>query len=234
MDNSIGNRQDFELAYRLFKNTFKDAWAKKTGNKPEDFDPVNEFFLTQSRIRLEQPFVTTTSLYNFPVLANIQNQGQKFGTEVRLNQQDTFVPTRVGIYVVKPLTADKNDDVFELNAYLNPFIFANAATMQNLYNGVMNMIIGKTQYMSDWPVGWHECRPETQQTAAAGAGSPIDQFEGNQSGLQSMQPFILLIGTENINLTINLVNACSAVDANSRIVIVFDGVLAANSTPLVA
>lgn len=77
---------------------------------------------------------------------------------------------------------------------------------------------------------WHWHSPETQQTAAAGAGSPVDQFIGDDYALKPMQPFVLLIGSQNIQVSVQLPVAATAVDANSRLVIVFDGILAQNST----
>ena len=218
MRNSLAGRQDFDLAVNIFK--------KATGA----VDPVSQFRLTQSRLRLEQALVTTTTSYRFPVLSNIQNQGTSpFATELRLNMQDTFVITAVGIYVAGPASAA--DAAFPLYSYLNPFKFStNAAPMEVIYNGVMNLMINQAQLVRNWPLSWHKHVPQTQSTQAAAADSPIDEFDGSDYGMIAMQPFLLLSGATNIELTVNLPVAPSAVLANSRLVIVFDGVLAQNST----
>ena len=218
MQNSIAGRMDFEIATQLFANAFNI--------KPEQV--IKEFRLSQSRLRLEQPLVTTSTLYTFPVLVNIQNQAQAFNTEIRLNLQDSFIPTHVGIYVAAP--SSSTDATFLLKSYLNPFVFTNAAAMGSLYNGQFKIMVNNVQYINNWPVMWHWNSPETQQTAAAGAGSPIDQFEGDEYSLKPMQPYVLLIGSQNIQINITVPVAPTAVDANSRFVVVFDGILAQNST----
>jgi len=219
--NSVAGRMDFDTAVNIFRNTF--------GGGRQDFNPISAFRLTQSRLRLEQPLSATTTQYRFAVLNNIANQGQSmFNTEIRLNQQDTFVITNVGIYVAKPTGAA--DASFPLKSYLNPFLFTNAAAMEVIYNGTMQLLINKTQYINNWPIQWHKEVPQTQATQAAAADSPLDEFTGAESGIVSMQPFLLLSGSSNIELIVNLPVAPSAVDANSRLVITFDGILAQNST----
>jgi hypothetical protein len=218
MENSISGRMNFDIAAKLFANAFKMPVERV----------IDEFRLTQSRLRLEQPLVTTSTLYNFPVLVNIQNQAQAFNTEVRLNLQDSFIPTHVGIYVAAP--SGSTDATFKLLTYLNPFIFTNAAAMGSLYNGSMKIMVNNIQYINNWPVMWHWTSPETQQTAAAGAGSPVDQYDGDEYSLKPMQPYLLLIGSQNIQINITVPVAPTAVDANSRFVLVFDGILAQNST----
>lgn len=219
MQNSIAARQDFQIAVSLFAKAFRISEA----------EVIKNFRLTQSRVRLEQPIITTSTLLTFPIVANIQNQAQQFNTEQRLNQQDSMVPTRIGIYVAKP--SGTTDTTYHLLTYLNPFVFTNAAAMQTFYNsGQLSITVGNDTLLPNWPVAWHELAPETQQTAAAGAGSPVDQFDGDDYGMKSMAPFVLAIGSKNIQIKINMVTAPAAVDANSRIVLVLDGILAQNST----
>jgi hypothetical protein len=218
MENSISGRMNFDIAAQLFANAFKMSVA----------DTIENFKLTQSRLRLEQPLVTTSTLYTFPVLVNIQNQAQAFNTEVRLNLQDSFIPTHVGIYVAAP--SSSTDATFKLLTYLNPFVFTNAAAMGSLYNGSLKIMINNHQYINNWPVMWHWYSPETQATAAPGAGSPVDQFDGDEYSLHPMQPYTILIGSQNIQINITVPVAPTAVDANSRFVLVFDGILAQDST----
>jgi len=217
----MGARMNFDLAVSIFKKSF--------GNSDPNFDPVTAFRLTQSRLRLEQPILTTSTSYNFPIMVNIQNQGAAYPSEVRLNMQDTFVPTALGIYVAKPASA--TDAAFSLCSYLNPFVFTTgSAAMGTIYNGNLKLLINNTQYINNWPVMWHKRVPQTQSTQAAGADSPLDQFDGSSYSLIPMQPFVLLGGAQNLQLSITLPVAPATVDANSRLVIVFDGVLAQNST----
>lgn len=222
MSNSIAARMDFENAVRIFDNAFNP-------NHRQDVDVVSLFRLTQSELRLEQPLVTTSTQYLFPVLVNINNQATTaFNTEVRLNLQDSFVPTHVGIFLAKPTSS--TDTAFALESYPNPFIFTNSQQMYALYNGQMQIVINNNRYTQNWDLWRHYKANQTQQTAAPGAGSPLDQLDGSEDGFYPMQPYVLLLGSQNIELTIKVPVAPTAVDANSRFVIKFRGILAQNST----
>jgi len=204
---------DFDIAVDMFAQSF-DTTA---------VDVIKAFRPTQSRLRLEQLTSTTTTSIKFPVQ---DNQGNPFITEVRLNQSDSFVPTSVGFFLANP--TGTTDSAFKLFTYVNPFFF-NAA-MTAAYNGIMNITIAKNEYLSNWPLMWHWKSTQTQQTAAAGPASPVDQCDGDNDGLKGMQPFVLLIGSQNIEIEIEMPTAPTAITANSRYVLVFDGILFQNST----
>lgn len=229
--NSIAAREDFNTAVQIFNNAFNPMYLANGAMNPNynpAFDSVAAFRLSQSVLRLEQPTVATSTVYTFPVLTNIQNQAQAFNTEVRLNIQDSFVPTHVGFFLALP--SGLNDTTFKLMTYPNPFVLTNFLQMQAYYNGTMAIMINNVQYTQKWDLWRHWQTNQTQQTAALGAGSPEDQFLGSDDGFYPMQPFILLIGSQNIQVTINLPVSPTAVDANSRLVIMFRGILAQNST----
>ncbi len=213
--NGIIARQNFEIAQSIFAN--------------RGFD-LQRIRLTQSTLRMEQPLTANQNLYTFPVLVNIQNQAQPFPTEIRLQQQDSFVITEVGIFLAS--TSGTNDTTFQLKTYANPFVFTNATQMTSLYNnGVMKLMIDNDQWINNWDLWRHWYSPQTQATTAPGAGSPIDEFAGCDYGWYPMQPFTFLTGAQNIDLSIKLNNGSpTAVDANSRLIIMFRGVLAQNST----
>lgn len=229
--NSIAAREDFRIAAQIFNNAFNPPFLSNGTANPKfdpNFDSVNAFRLSQSTLRLEQPCVSTSTLYNFPVLINIQNQGQATNTEIRLNQQDSFIPTHVGFFLALP--SSSTDTTYKLMTYANPFILTNATQMQAYYNGTLSIMINNVQYTQKWDLWRHWQTNQTQQTAALGAGSPEDQFCGADDGFYPMQPFILLIGSQNIQLNINIPVSPSAVDANSRLVVLLRGILAQNST----
>lgn len=222
--NSIAARYDFDNVVRVFNKAFRP--------QNPNFDATKDFVLTQSYLRLEQPLVTTSTQYVFPVLVNIQNQAAPFNTEQRLQQQDTFGPNELGIFLGKAPAA-ATDTNWMLRTYTNPFIFTNATQMQSIYNGSkMQIQLNQKIVVPQWDVLRHWKVPITQQTAAAGAGSPLDQFEGGADGFYPLSPFYLLSGTSNIQIIITLVNPPSAVDALSRLIVYYRGYLAQNSTIL--
>lgn len=230
--NGIVAREDFRIAAKIFSNAFNPktlANGQPNTKYDPNWDPVSAFKLTQSELRLEQPFVSTSALYTFPVLSNIQNQAQQFPSEIRLNLQDSFVPTRLGVYVA--LTTGTSDSTFKLLTYFNPTVFVNSIAMEGFYNGQMKLMINNNQYINGWGLTRHRKVNQTQQTVTPIATGVVEtQFDGSEDGIYPIQPFVLLLGSQNIQLNIQLPNALTAVDANSRVILRFEGVLAQNST----
>lgn len=216
---SIAAREDFNHAVAVFQNAFPGV------------DVINQFKLTQSTLRLEQPLVANQNQYTFQIMDNQPGAGgQIFNTEIRLRMQDTFVPTMIGIYICLP--SSSTDATFRLYSYPNQFIFANALQMRALYNGQLKIMVNNYQYVYGWELQKHWNSNQTQQTAVFGAGSPEDQNNFADDSMFPMQPFVLFGGAQNVQIEIRLPAAPTAVDANSRYVMRFYGVLAQNSTPV--
>lgn len=228
--NGILARANFEKAVQLFYNAFnRDAMGRVIN---PNFDPVQAFKLTQSTLRVEQPLVTTSTQYQFPVLVNVNNGSSvQFNTELRLNMQDTFVPTEIFVGVGLPSSA--TDTSWKPLTYENPSVFTAAASdaLLNLWNGgSMEIKVNKDVKLTNWDILRHYYSPQTQATAAPGVGSPVNEFNGADDGFYPMEPYILMIGSQGIQINIDLQNAISTVDANSRMVVIMRGVLAQNST----
>lgn len=222
--NSIAMRYDFENAASVFAQAFGMTIAAVKST----------FKLTQSFLRLEQPFTTANATLTFPVLNNIQAASGQYPTEQRLNQQDSFIPTKMGVYINPAASA--TDVISKLLAYPNPTILTapNAIAMQVLYNGKMVLTVNNVVYIPAWDIFKHYCANQTQQNVAtATATDNVDQFYGDEDGKYPMQPYVALIGSKNIQLQIQMPAAPTAIAANSRCVVWFDGILAQNSTVVV-
>lgn len=215
--NSIAARMNFTNAVK--------AISKAMRNEP-GFD-IRKFKLTQSFLRLEQPLVTGTTNYLFPILINQANP-QIFNTEQRLNLQDTFVPAEMGVFIAPASGA--TDATFKLLTYPSPFVLTNDVAMTAIYNGQMQIMVNNNNLVPNWDLWRHFYVPQTQQTAALGAGSPTDQADLSTNGFYPMEPNVAMIGSKNIRITITLPVGLTAVDANSRLVIFMRGILAQNST----
>ena len=231
--NGILARDNFEIAGQMFNAAFNPkvlASGQVNPNYNPNWDAVTDFRMTQGTVRLEQLLVTTSAVYTFPVLNNIPTPGAiaQFNTEIRLTNQDSFIPTEVGLFTAKP--TGSFDNTFLLKSYPGPVTFTNYVPMQAIYNGVMKMAFNNVNYMIQWDTFRHYYVPQTQVTGAPAAGSPIDEIDGGENAFYPMQPFIIITGTQNINLTVNLQSALTAVDANSRLIIVLRGIYALNST----
>lgn len=222
MVSSIAARDDFYNAAEIFRRSFGMDSIDAT---------INAYKLTQSTLRLEQPLLANQNTYAFPILNTETGPGGViFNTELRLRQQDTFVPTHIGLFLCVP--ASSTDATFRLYGYPNQFIFTNALQMRSLYNGDLRIMVNNYQYMYSWDLQRHWISNQTQQTAAFAAGSPEDQDDFSADGFYPMQPYVLFGGAQNVQVSIRLSNAPTAVDANSRYVMMFRGVLAQNSTPV--
>ncbi len=235
MYNPQAARDDFQNAAKIFQNAVNAKRRKSNSQDPNDRSPldlgtvIEMYQLTQSTLRLEQPISLTTPLYNFPIAVTQQGAQNPFLTEIRLQQTDTFVPTQM--FVGFGNAANAADIAFKVIPYPNPFLFpTGAASMQTLYNGQMKFQINNYQYMYGWDLNRHYCANQTQQTAAAGAGSPVDQIDGSQDGYYPLQPFVLFNGLQNLSFNLILPGAITAVDGAARIVVMLRGVIAQNST----
>lgn len=234
--NGIEAREDFKNVVQIFDNAFNprfvfnqqaNAWQPNPKYQAV-WDPVSAFRLTQSTVRMEQPLSTQTNRYTFPILNNIQNQGQQFNTEIRLAQQNTFVPTHIGFFLGYP--SSTTDTTFKPYAYPNQFVSAQPVQEQAVYNGQLTIMIQNVQYLQNWDLWRHWKANQTQQTAALGAGSPQDEFSGADDGWYPMQPFVLMIGSQDIQININIPVTPTAVTENARLILMFRGVLSQQST----
>lgn len=222
--NGIGAREDFNQACRLFQAAFPNMTMDQI---------LRDFKLTGSDLRLEQPTVANSNQYLFPVMVNIASTNVangSFNTEIRLNMQDIFLPMYIGFFLANPTSA--TDTTFNDFTYINQVAFpASPAQMNSFYNGTLNISVNNTQYIKGWMLKRHRMVPQTQQTAAFGPGSPgNDQISGTDDGFYPLQPYVLISGNSNMQVTVNLPVGPTAVDAFSRLVLVFRGLLAQNCT----
>ncbi len=184
--------------------------------------------LTQSYLRLERELIVNESVYEFPMLINSGQQGA-FNTERRLDQQDSFITSEVGIFLLAP--ASDTDATAIPMTYPNPDILgANAVPMQAIYSAAMNIAVNNDILLPSLDLLRHLVIPETQRTAAPGAGSPLDENFGHEYGFYPMEPNVVFIGSKKNTLKIQLAAPLTAVQANSRLVVLLRGVLAQNST----
>lgn len=209
--NSIAARMVYDNARTLLANAFPGQ-------------SIKGFKCTQSYLRLELALSTAITNYQFQILN--QTTGAQFNTEQRLNLQDSFVISSLGVYIGKPSGA--TDTTFELDTYCNTVKYTNAAAMNAIYNGQLQVKINNDVVVPAWDLQQHFYRPQTQSTAAA--NSPLDQKRLAEDGQIAVEPNIIAIGSKNTNISIVLPVALSAIDANSRIILLMRGVLAQNST----
>lgn len=194
---------------------------------------VNQCKFSQHEIRLEVGLTTNATNFKFGLTSSQPNTTNlQFLTENRLEMQDTMVASEYGIYVAQ--TAGQNDTAYQLRTYPNTqdFAAADAAALRSTFysNGYFRMTCNNDVIMPYRGLWNHLAAPQTQQTAALGAGSPGDQVRGSEDGMITMEPNILLIGSKGYIPEIVLKANLASAAANLRAVLIFRGVLAQNST----
>lgn len=223
MASTVGSRLAFEKA--------KEA-IQKAGFS------LGQAVLSQSYLRLEVALSTTQTLYQFPVLVNDTTTGAaQFNTENRLNLQDAFYASQMGLFFAVPGSSTASN--FQLVTYPNASIFSSANTATSLfnwYNGTMSLTVNNRQILPSYDLYRHYSVPQQQQTADADYTSSgieyKDQQDGSSSGFYPVEPGIVFVGSKQNVLQVQLKTAMQAVESNSRAIIILRGHLAQNVTPV--
>jgi hypothetical protein len=194
-------------------------------------DQINNAVLSQSYLRLEQPVSLTSTLFTFPILNNQTTSGNAIrATEQRLNQQDFFYVSEIGFYLNKASSATVTNGVDY--TFPNPVAFPNSsANLESVYNGNLQIQINNSNIITAMDIKRFKQVPQTQLTAAT--NSPQDEFDGanDRSAQIVIEPNVLLFGTKNNVISINLPGAIGGTaDVGSYLVVVFRGLLAQNTT----
>ena len=190
--------------------------------------------LSQSYIRSEVAMSTSTTSYQIPILTNSTGANTNFATNQLLQLQDAFVVASIGVFVSIP--AASTTTAFPLYTYPNASAFTTsgaAAALYNLYNGKLSVTVNNRQIVPAWDLYRHLYVPQTQQGAAATA-TTIDQNDATEFGYYPVEPNIVLVGSKNNVISLELPGAISVLQASvaPRIVVIMRGILAQNVTPV--
>jgi hypothetical protein len=217
------------MGSRLAYNKAKEA-INKAGFS------AGQAVLSQGFLRLEVALSTTKTLYQFSILQN-DTTNTATNTEVRLQLQDAFYVSSMFFGFGKPSSSTASD--FQLVTYPNTGIFSTSNTATSLYqfyNSSLSLTCNNRQIVPNYPLYSHYDVPQMQQTANADyTTSGInykDQQKGSMSAVSPIEPGWVLVGSKNNVLQVSLPNALTAVETNSRAVIIFYGHLAQNVTPV--
>ncbi len=189
---------------------------------------------TQSDLILEQQAVVNKTQYQFPVLTNNNGPSNSlFNTEIRLNQQDSFIAAAWGFFIAKPSSAI--DATFIVQTYPNATVFSTAgvaAAAETLYNSIATIAVNNDIILPVWSLSRHRLVPQSQQVAAAANqnGIALSQIDLSSDGFYPVEPNLLFIGSKNTVINVILPAALAAVEAFQRMRIHYRGVLAQNST----
>jgi hypothetical protein len=196
---------------------------------------VDEAYCTNSDLVLEQQLLATLSNYTFPVLSNdLGPSGSKFNTEIRLTQQDVFVASAWGVFLLEPSSAV--DATFIAQTYPNKLVFVTggeSAALETIYNAYCSITVNNDVILPVWHLSRHRMVPQTQQTALiAGVQNPnpYAQIDLSQDGFCPVEPNILFVGSKGYRIVVNLPANLAAVGPFTRLRLHYRGVLAQNTT----
>ncbi len=190
--------------------------------------------LTDSTLRLEQQLLTTKTQYQFAVLTN--NNGPSntlFPTEVRLNQQDSFISYALSFFLGEPSAA--GDCTFIDYTYPSPTVFqtvGEAAALGTIYKSYMKVTINNVVKIPTLHMGRFWFVPVTQKVAAAANQNGIgnDARDGSTDGSMMLTGLLTFIGSKNNLIEFFMPAALAAIGANTRMIQEWRGLLAQNST----
>jgi len=236
------NNTNNESAYQAYlrgKQQFFEAFLPSfmDDKKPDPVGRCKSYVETlvfsQSEIRLEVNLTAAATLFKFAVTAqDVNTTGVQFLTERRLKPQDTLLATEYKIEIAQ--TTGNNDANYPVHTYPNTQAFAAAdvITLRNIFydNGDLQILCNGNDVMPYRRLRNFLYEPQTQQTAALGAGSPGDQIRGAEDGFITLSPSLFLIGPKGYVPQINLKTNLVALSANVRCILTFSGLLAQNST----
>ena len=193
---------------------------------------VGQAVLSQSYLRSEVAMSTSTTSYTIPILVN--SATNNFATNNLLNLQDGFVVSSIGVFVSIP--AASTTTAFKLYTYPNAVDFSTAGAadaLYNLYNGKLAVVVNNRQIVPSWDLYRHLYVPQTQQDGGSTA-SVIDQNDATEFGYYPVEPNIVLVGSKNNVISLELPGAISTLQASTapRIVVIMRGILAQNVTPV--
>lgn len=232
--NNYSARQSFEQAKRIFFNAMRNKFAPGISGDRECQQWVDNLKLSQNDVRLEVAMSTARTNFKFGLLNSDSNSdGVIYNTEKRLQQQDTLLVNEIGFAVAAPASATATN--FKLHTYGNTIAFATTTSAADidstLYsNGSLRIGVNNDIVLPNRALLNFFYRPQTQQTAALAATSPGDQYRGAEDGFITCEPNLLLVGSKGYVPEVILPSNLAAITANSRMILMFRGILAQNST----
>lgn len=193
--------------------------------------------LTQSALRLENLIATNRTNYVFAVLVNAVNNSSNtvFNTEIRLNQQDSFITSSLRFYIGEPSSAV--DATWVDYTYPSPVVFSTAgeaAALETLYKGQLKITVNNVVVLPTMSLSRFRFVPFAQKATAAANQNGIgdDSIDSSSDGLTMIEPNVILVGSKNSIVEINLPAAVGTIAAAgfTRMGLEFRGLLAQNST----
>lgn len=191
--------------------------------------------LSQSYLRFEIALSTTQTQYTFDTLVN-ENLNTNFVTQNKLNLQDSFIVSRIGFFIGIAASSAATETQVPLYTYPDAakFTTANAnASLETVYGASMTYTVNQRQIVTGWDLYKHKVTPITQSGYLPFSTSTMVAANSNDfgnDGFYPCEPNLILIGSKKNTLSVQLNGTLAAVQANSRLVCIFQGILGQNCT----
>ena len=170
--------------------------------------------LTQSSLFLTKDINSQVTTYNFDVL---ETQTQTLQPdEIRLNINDEFIITTLGMYLVAETTyTNAETGIVKKGTKLLTYApFENKGTvvgLQNFYAGALQISVNNIVYLDKYDVRKHEFLPRTQFAnfiTPNQATLPSNDYSKN--AMFPMEPLLTLSGAKKNNITLTIPESISA------------------------
>jgi len=209
--------------------------------------------LAESSLFFTKDIDSTKSVYNFDIL---ENQTGVNDDEIRLNQNDEFICTDLGVYLYGEWRNANNESgasAPQLLTYAPMEIAGTAVASKGLYAGKLSFSVNNINYMEKWRLRKHEVIPITQFASqpVAAAGPPVitnafpatlPSLNYNRDGMVPLASVLTFSGAKKNLVSIALPEAIAASIANyvdklgttnyiniTKIAVVMDGFNAQNA-----
>jgi len=172
--------------------------------------------LTQSSLFITKDIDPTKSNYDFDVL---ENQTQTLQPdEIRLNINDEFIVTHLGVYLYGTWTIGETRLPFttgnQLLTYAPLELDSTSISVKNLYSGQLKIAVNNIVYLEKWDTRKHEKVTRTQFVSevdsvngVASATMPSNCFEDD--AMIAFEPMLTLSGAKKNDISIRLPQSIS-------------------------
>lgn len=169
--------------------------------------------LTQSTLYLSKAISTSSTTYNFDVLETQNSTLQN--NEIRLNLNDEFIITSLGVYVEASLADPMSGTVYgtKLFSYAPYQLNSTFAGLAPLYNGNLQISVNNVVYLDKFDTGRSNFVPLTQDGPASATTTILNSSLGSNNyakdGMVDIEPMLTLSGAKKNTITLSLPQAIS-------------------------
>lgn len=172
--------------------------------------------LTQSTLILTKPILPTTATYQFDVLETQTSTLQ--GNEIRLNLNDEFIITTMGVYLEASVTTTDGSTTTTGGKTLFTYVplenKAELISLNDVYNGSLQIAVNNIVYLDKYDTKKSECRPRTQYGNHSSATTILQaqqaSSEFSKNAMFPVEPLLTLSGAKKNTITLSLPNAVTS------------------------